>query len=86
MKFIDDLTKNLGVDKLLHFLGGGWIVSMFTPFGWCGLIIGFILMLILSLIKELFLDDFFDKGDIIAGCFGGVISIILFVIFKLLFL
>ncbi len=86
MKFIDDLANNFGIDKILHFIGGGWIVSLFTPFGWLGLIIGFILMLILSFVKELYLDDSFDKRDIIFGCFGGGVSIVLYVLFRLLFL
>lgn len=31
MKLVNNLVEKYGVDKILHFLGGGWIVSMFSP-------------------------------------------------------
>lgn len=80
MKFTDNLVKKYGVDKILHFLGGGWIVSMFSPLGWLGILLGVILMLVLSFAKELFLDSFFDKNDIIAACLGGGVSIVIFLL------
>ena len=44
MKIIDDIVKKFGVDKILHFLGGGWITSAFSPIGWWGILIGFALI------------------------------------------
>jgi hypothetical protein len=78
MRFTDKLVEKYGIDKLLHFLGGGWIVSIFTPLGWLGIILGLILMLILSLAKELFFDSSFDKNDIAAACIGGGASVIVY--------
>lgn len=84
MKFTDDLVNKYGVDKILHFLGGGWIVSMFSPIGWLGILLGVILMLIVSFAKELYLDDFFDKKDIIAACLGGGIAVVIYLILFLI--
>lgn len=75
MKFTDKLVEKYGADKVLHFLGGGWIVSIFTPLGWLGVILGLVLMLIVSLAKELFFDSYFDKKDIAAACIGGGASV-----------
>jgi len=80
MRFTDKLVEKYGADKVLHFLGGGWIVSIFTPLGWLGVILGLILMLIVSLAKELFLDNFFDKNDIAAACLGGGVSIAVYLL------
>lgn len=30
MKELDDLIKKVGNDKVLHFLGGGWICAVIT--------------------------------------------------------
>ena len=84
MKIADNIINKYGSDKIIHFFGGGWIVSMFTLLGWLGVILGVIIMLILSFVKELFLDDFFDKGDIIASCLGSAISSIVYLILTLL--
>lgn len=83
MKFTDKLVEKYGIDKVLHFLGGGWIVSMFTPLGWLGVILGVVLMLIVSLAKELFFDSFFDKKDIIAASIGGGVSVIIYLLIML---
>lgn len=84
MKFINEIIKKYGVDKLLHFLGGGWIVSIFIPFEWISIILGILLMLIASFIKEKWFDNTFDKNDIIAACIGGTTSIITYLIIKLI--
>ena len=84
MKLVNNLVEKYGVDKILHFLGGGWIVSMFSPIGWLGILLGIIIMLIVSFAKELFLDDSFDKNDIIAVCIGGGISVVIYLIWFLI--
>ena len=77
MKLVNNIIEKFGTDKVLHFLVGGWITSIFSPFGWVGIIIGITLTLILSLIKEQFLDSFFDWKDICAASIGSVIGGIL---------
>lgn len=84
MKLTNNLVEKYGVDKILHFFGGGWIVSMFSPIGWLGIILGYIIMLIVSFAKELFFDDSFDKKDILAACFGGGVSVIVYLALSLL--
>lgn len=70
-------------DKIMHFLGGAWIVSVFSPIGWWGILIGTIIMLVLSFVKEKYLDDVFDWKDILAAGIGSVVSILLYLtIFK----
>ena len=84
MKFIDNIINKVGVDKVLHFFGGGWTVAMFSPIGWLGILIGFALMLVISVIKEKFFDTKFDIKDIIAACIGGGISVIVYLLLTLL--
>lgn len=78
MKFTDWIVEKFGNDKIMHFLGGAWITSLFSPFGWIGIIIGIVLTLILSLIKEQYLDSEFDFKDIIAASMGSLTSILLY--------
>ena len=83
MKLLDDIIEKFGVDKVLHFLGGGWLTSIFSPFGWVGIIIGIAVTIILSFIKELFLDSFFDWKDICAASIGSVISVLIYLFFAI---
>ena len=80
MKLVNDLLEKYGIDKILHFIGGGWIVSMFSPIGWLGIVLGYIIMLAVSFAKEKFFDETFDKNDIIAACLGGGVSVIVFLL------
>lgn len=84
MKIIDNIISRFGTDKVLHFLGGGWITSLFSPLGWLGILIGFVIMLVLSFIKEEFLDNSFDWKDICAACMGGGISVVIYLIIVLI--
>lgn len=74
MKLTNWIVNTFGSDKILHFFGGGWIISMLSPFGRYGILVGIIIVLILSLIKEGFLDDMFDWKDILAAMIGSVVS------------
>lgn len=78
MKLIDDLITKYEIDKILHFVVGGWITSLFGTFGLISLIIGVIFTLLISFIKEKWLDNEFDKQDIIAAMIGSLISVIVF--------
>lgn len=80
MKLVNDLLEKYGIDKILHFIGGGWIVSMFSPIGWLGIVLGYIIMMAVSFAKEKFFDETFDKNDIIAACLGGGVSVIVFLL------
>ena len=80
MNLTNKLVEKFGADKLLHFLLGWVIVSMSAPFGYIGIIIGFILVCVLSTIKEFKLDAVKDMKDLIAGCLGAISSSIYFIL------
>ena len=83
MKLTNWFVEKFGTDKMLHFLGGALMIAVPSPLGWWGVIVGFIMMLGLSFIKERCFDSTFDKRDIIAATLGGIVSIILYVIIRL---
>lgn len=81
MKIVNDVLDKVGIDKILHFLGGGLISSLIIIFGAAlnisqiiSFLIGFIIVFVLSIIKE-FLDDKFDWIDILAAMIGTLLSI-----------
>jgi len=80
MKLTDDLIKKYGVDKILHFLGGGYITALFALFGWIGLIIGVVVTLVLSLLKEYKFDSVPDNGDIKFAMYGSGLSVIFYLL------
>lgn len=77
-KLTNWFVNTFGSDKVMHFLGGAWITSALTPFGWYGIVVSFVLVFALSFVKEQFLDETFDKNDINAALMGSALSAILF--------
>lgn len=99
MKYIDNLINKFGNDKILHFLGGGFICSLITfivilqehDLGDLNKIlsvfIGVFFVLFLSFIKEIMLDDKPDWSDVLAsvlGCIPVFISVGIGVLFNVL--
>lgn len=80
MKLTNLIIERFGSDKIIHFLGGALIVALFGYFGWYAILIGIILTLLISFIKEIWLDDNFDYGDIIATIIGSIISFVIYFI------
>lgn len=80
MKITDKLVEKFGYDKLLHFLVAAWAVSEFKIYGIGIACIAWILIVILSWIKEEFLDGHADARDIFAGALGGFISLLLMIV------
>lgn len=79
MKKLNNFIKDIGVDKVLHFAFGGWAVSVASPFGVLAMAIMFAIIMILSIVKEKYLDEEFDSGDINAaflGCFTAFMAYI----------
>jgi hypothetical protein len=85
-KFINNTVNKFGCDKFLHFLVGAWFTSMVTPLGVWWVIAMFITVIVLSYIKEFYIDDIADNKDIIAGVLGSASSIIIWFIISVLFL
>lgn len=77
MKLTDKLVEKVGVDKLLHFFVAAWLVSECKAFGIGVGCIAWIVVVVLSWIKEDFLDDYADARDIFAGAFGGFVSLLI---------
>lgn len=82
MTFNELITK-IGVDKILHFSIGGFIVALFTIVATLqeGVInattiafpfIGLIPVAIFSWLKEIIIDDEFSWKDILASILGAV--------------
>lgn len=72
--------EKVGVDKLLHFLVAAWVVAEFKAYGYLFGFIGFILVCILAVVKELWLDEKADINDAFWSVFGGFFSLFLMLI------
>lgn len=80
MKILDGFISKFGHDKVMHFLGGyllHYIISCYLTGKWAALVsenrsskIGAVFVLILSVIKEILLDDEPDWKDIGAAMLG----------------
>ena len=77
MKLTDKLVEKVGVDKLLHFFVAAWLVSESKSFGIGVGCIAWIVVVVLSWIKEDFFDDHVDARDIFAGAYGGIVSLLI---------
>jgi uncharacterized membrane protein YccC len=77
MKIVNKLLSKIGVDKLLHFLIGALATALASMTGESHMYATAIVVLCLSIGKEV-LDEKFDIWDIIAGCVGCVVSIVMF--------
>jgi hypothetical protein len=73
----DKLVNKFGYDKLLHFFVAAWLVSECKAFGIGVSCIAWIVVVVLSWIKEDFFDEQVDARDIFAGALGGFVSLAL---------
>ena len=78
MKLTDLIVNKIGIDKLLHALVAWVGVSLGAPFGGWGLGIMFVVMFVLAIIKEEFLDTSFDFHDLWWSTFGVLSSFMYF--------
>ena len=76
---IVDFLNKIGIDKALHFLVGGWMVSFGFTFGIIGGIIMFLALIVLAFLKEKVVDKEPDWKDFWFSIAGGVVSIALFI-------
>lgn len=80
MKKLDNLINKLGIDRILHYLVGAWLIALAQPYGWTIMSIVFVLFLILSIYKEYKLDNEADLVDIIFYIVGSITSAIVYFI------
>lgn len=99
MEIINNIIKKFGNDKVLHFLGGGYMCSLIsfvtilqeqllTGSGKIATVsLGTVFVLILSAMKELIIDNKADWKDILAsvlGCVPVFIAVAIGVLFNYL--
>ena len=77
MKITDKLVEKIGADKLLHFFVAAWLVSECKAFGIIAGFFGWIAVIILSAVKEHFLDDEPEPMDACAAAYGGIVSLLI---------
>ena len=62
---INKLIKKVGLDKIAHFLVGGWVTTYGLSFAWWAGILAALFITLLEIFKEKKIDDTFDKVDVI---------------------
>ena len=75
MRMTDKLIDKIGYDKLLHFFVAAWLVSEYKAFGIIAGFIGWIAVIVLSVVKEHSLDDKPEPMDACAAAYGGFLSL-----------
>lgn len=83
MKLTDDILKKIGADKLLHFAFAGWGVSAGLHFGVLAGAAVWLILTILSMLKEQSFDSTYDKMDILAAQAGMVLAFLLYFLTKI---
>lgn len=84
MKIVTNIVNKIGSDKLIHFLVGAVLVSLFYPLGKWFVIGSSILTIAISVLKEIIDSkepgNKFDILDLIAGSLGAIIMMTWFLI------
>ena len=75
MELTNNLLKKCGWDKLLHLAFGGWFVAVFSIFNiWAG-VAAFVVLAVLSVLKEVKFDAAPDWKDLYFALGGGALSL-----------
>ena len=80
MKRFNAWIEKVGVDKLLHFFVAAWVVAECKSYGVAPMLLGFVVIVLLSVVKECVLDKTGDYKDLLCSILGGVFPIILFIV------
>jgi hypothetical protein len=57
LKKLNNIIERIGVDKLLHLLLFAWVVAEAKMFGLTAMWVAYWLMAVLSIVKEIWLDN-----------------------------
>ena len=76
--FINTNINKYGVDKVLHFLAAAFLTSLVSPMGIAAMLTMFVFLMIVSYIKEKYMDYEFSKDDIKFALYGCITSFILY--------
>lgn len=77
----------IGVDYVMHFLVGFAITAIFSPFGFCMILVGGLLSILLGLCKEWYDNSNNSKcdwKDFRFTSYGGIVATIYFLLMNLL--
>ena len=77
MKLTDKIIETIGYDKLLHFFISAWLVSEGKAYGIDVAVFIWLLVWMLSFIKEKYLDNKLNYWDVWFSVLGGGISLFL---------
>ena len=80
MKLTDRLVEKIGADKMLHFFVAAWVVAECKAYGVAPMLLGFVAVILFSVVKECVLDKTGDYKDVLCSMLGGVFSILLFIV------
>lgn len=76
--------EKVGVDKMLHFFVAAWVVAECKIYGVMWGCIGFAVIAILALVKEMYIDKKGDLTDALGSLLGGGLSLILMALYDAL--
>lgn len=82
MKLVNKIILKMGHDKVIHLLCGALITALFGFFGTVTALVGWVVTLILSVVKE-YLDDQVDMRDVIYAMVGATATIMVFLLLGL---
>ena len=80
MKRFNAWMEKVGVDRLLHFFVAAWIVAECKSYAVAPMLLGFVAVILFSVVKEYVLDKTGDYKDVLCSMLGGVFSILLFIV------
>ena len=76
---ITNMINKIGIDKVLHALIFGWITQVGLTYSFTTGVWAFLILFILSIIKEAIIDKKGDSLDVLAGVVGGMIAFITYI-------
>lgn len=77
--FINTNINKYGIDKVLHFLVGAFITLLVSPMGIWTMLTMSALLMVVSYVKEKYMDSEFTKNDIKFTLYGSITSFILYI-------
>ena len=78
-KKVAGFIEKIGMEKFIHFLASGWFTSIGMTFGFSTGALFFVVLIILSILKEKFLCEHFDFQRLTASIVGGMVAFLLYV-------
>lgn len=84
MSFKEFITTHYNHNTVSHFLSGAWLTALGTVADWWGIFIAVSICMLLSFVKEKFIDKTFNAFDILTIFIGCISTTIIYIIIKYL--